>query len=453
MSWFALSLLGIVSAALLTLAIVGIRERVPRVVLMALGLLVVVIGAGIGLHAVQKTLVGVWISTGLVLAVLGLAGASLLTWGRLPDSADTSSAERYDERDHMFSRANLVGHPDLARAHHANRPEHREVDERVWALPALGGSGSRYHDPAVAPVADAAFSVLERSYRPLAERSIAPRSEVGLAELAATIRLIATKYGAADIGFARTLPHHWYRVAGRQARRWGAPVEPRHGTAIIIVIAMDFHAIQKAPTLPVLLESSRQYVTAAVIAHVIAEYLSSQGHEATAHVDGNYEVICAPLAQDAGLGHVGRLGIFMHRRLGPCVRLSVVTTDLELPVTRGDHRYMEAFCEICRKCAESCPSRSIPTGGRPTSRGFSHWSIDQESCYTFWRRIGTDCAMCIRSCPFTKPDTALHRVVRWFIRRNPMNRRLALLADDLFYGRRPRIDPQNPSFEELTRVG
>ena len=107
-----------------------------------------------------------------------------------------------------------------------------------------------------------------------------------------------------------------------------------------------------------------------------------------------------------------------------------------------DGAVKEAFCEICRKCAESCPSRSIPTGGRPTSRGFSHWSIDQESCYTFWRRIGTDCAVCIRSCPFTKPDTVLHRVVRWFIRRNPMNRRLALLADDLFYGRRPRIDPQ-----------
>ncbi len=421
--------------------------------LVALGLLAVVIGAGFAIQAFQHTSAGGLTGTGLILAAVGLGGASLLTWGKFPDPAETDSAERYDERDHMFSRANLVHHPDLARTHHANRPKHREVDERVWALPPLGGPGSRYHDPTVSPVADAAFSLLERSYRPLAQRPSAPRSEVGPEQLAAAIRLIAVRYGAADVGFVRTLPHHWYSIAGRQAHRWGAPIEPRDGTAVVIVVAMDFFSIQEAPTLPVLLESSRQYVTGAVIAHVIAEYLTSHGYQATAHVDGNYEVVCAPLAQDAGLGHVGRMGIFMHHRLGPCVRLSVVTTDLELPATEGDHRHMEAFCEICRKCAEACPSRSIPAGERPVSRGFPHWSIDQESCYTFWRRIGTDCAVCIRSCPFTKPDTALHRVVRWFVRRNPMNRRLALWADDLFYGRRPRLDPENPSFEELTSFG
>jgi hypothetical protein len=39
-------------------------------------------------------------------------------------------------------------------------------------------------------------------------------------------------------------------------------------------------------------------------------------------------------------------------------------------------------------------------------------------------------------CPYTKPDTFVHRLVRFYISRNPFNQRLALFLDDLFYGRR-----------------
>ncbi|HHQ48573.1 MAG TPA: 4Fe-4S dicluster domain-containing protein [Acidobacteria bacterium] len=207
-----------------------------------------------------------------------------------------------------------------------------------------------------------------------------------------------------------------------------------------------------APSAPVLAESSRQYVEAAKVAHVVAEYLELNGHEARAHVDGRYQVLCAPLAQQAGLGHVGRIGILIHRRYGPCVRLSVVTTNIALPATTGDHSYMEGFCAICKKCADNCPSRSIPHGEKPVSRGFAHWSVDQESCYAFWRRTGTDCSVCIASCPFTKPDSPVHRLVRAYVTRNPVNRRIALLGDDLFYGRRLRLRSSNPKLEDLAHL-
>ncbi|MCK5878819.1 MAG: hypothetical protein KAH24_03505, partial [Holophagae bacterium] len=88
----------------------------------------------------------------------------------------------------------------------------------------------------------------------------------------------------------------------------------------------------------------------------------------------------------------------------------------------------------------------------PVSRGFAHWSVDQESCYTFWRKIGTDCAICIRSCPFSKPDTLIHRVVRGYIRRNPVNQRLALLGDDLFYGRKLKIPTRNVKWKKLLKT-
>lgn len=452
MHWLALCVLLTAVLALVALAREGVREGIPRVVGVSLLLAALLAGLAVSLHVWRErpgARAAEWV---VVAAAAALAAAVVARWGRLPEPPDTSRARRFDERDHMFARANLAHHPELALRQWERRPQQREVDERLFRMPPLGGPGSRYHDPDVAPVAEAAFSILDRMYAPLARRPAGAGTGGDPERILATLRYLALRYGAVDLGVARTRPYHWYSHAGRQAHRWGEPIEPRHSTALVIVVAMDFAAIQRAPTLPVLLESSRQYVESAKIAHLVAEYLALRGYDATAHVDGNYEVICAPLAQEAGLGHVGRMGIFMHHRFGPCVRLSVVTTDLELPPTRGDHRFMEAFCEICKKCARACPSRSIPEGGPPVSRGFPHWSVGQESCYAFWRKIGTDCAVCIRSCPFTKPDTALHRVVRWAIRRNPLNRRLALWADDLFYGRRPRLASANPTFEELTRA-
>ena len=60
------------------------------------------------------------------------------------------------------------------------------------------------------------------------------------------------------------------------------------------------------------------------------------------------------------------------------------------------------------------------------------------ACYRFWRLQGSDCAVCIRVCPYSHPSTPLHNLVRWAVGRNGLARRVALWADDLFYGRRPR---------------
>ena len=54
----------------------------------------------------------------------------------------------------------------------------------------------------------------------------------------------------------------------------------------------------------------------------------------------HYTAILPPLAVDAGLGEVGRLGYLMTKEFGPRIRLSAVTTNLTLvpdkPVDNGD---------------------------------------------------------------------------------------------------------------------
>jgi ferredoxin len=113
-----------------------------------------------------------------------------------------------------------------------------------------------------------------------------------------------------------------------------------------------------------------------------------------------------------------------------------VTTDLPL---REDGRRsfgVQDFCSFCLKCAEGCPGGAISRGEKKNCSGAHKWQSSQEACYRTWRRLGTDCGLCLSLCPYSKPDTFYHRLVRFLCERSALSRRLALHLDDLFYGRR-----------------
>ena len=95
------------------------------------------------------------------------------------------------------------------------------------------------------------------------------------------------------------------------------------------------------------------------------------------------------------------------------------------------------FCTICAKCADVCPAEAIPRGPRAEVDGAQRWQIDQEQCFDFWCRAGTDCGRCIQVCPYSHPDNTLHRLVRAGVDRSAVFRRLALRLDDVMYERRP----------------
>jgi epoxyqueuosine reductase QueG len=96
------------------------------------------------------------------------------------------------------------------------------------------------------------------------------------------------------------------------------------------------------------------------------------------------------------------------------------------------------FCERCLKCAYNCPSGAIPKGERTVLRGAEKWVLDADKCYIFWRKVGTDCAICMKVCPYSKPGTFIHRATRFAIERSVVARQAAVWADDFFYGRHPR---------------
>lgn len=361
------------------------------------------------------------------------------------EKVDEMEIDQFDERDHMFSRHRLKDNPDLANKYYVKFPEKWVKDKANQEKPGLLSENSKYYDRFYSKAADSVFNVVSKSHHLTVGEVSKDKQQIDKNKLFEIIFNLAKYYGAVDLGVTELKNHHIYSHHGRHAEQWGEKIELTHKFAITIVVKMNLDMIENSPATPAILESSRQYLESAKIAYILSDFIRSLGYDAKAHVDGKYDVICSPIAEDSNLGAVGRMGIFMHKIYGPSVRISVITTDVEIKLTENQNfSYMEEFCGICKKCADNCPTGSILKGEKESSRGFKHWSVDQEKCFSYWNTIGTDCAFCIKTCPFTKPNTLLHKMARWYISRNQLNRHLALLADDLLYGRKFKICNCNP---------
>ncbi len=379
-----------------------------------------------------------------LLVLAGLLVFALVSWLRFSPRPTSSPAATkitpYDERDHMFSRNALKFDEEHKKIYYDQlHPELRQIDAAIHARPELGEPGAAFYHPYYSPAFVAAFSFLSR-LKPLTVGSPAQeKTKVDPEKMKDAIRKLAFYYRATDVGFTRLEKHHFYSHHGRNPEQWGKPVECHHQTAIVIVVPMKVSAMKKAPLVQAINESARSYTEAAKVACVVAEYLRLFGYDSRAHTDGNYLAPLVPIAAEAGLGEVGPLGLLIHPRLGPCLRISMVSTELELPPDKKKEFGVANFCRICLKSAENCPTRSISFDDQPAiDRGVAHWKIIQEKCFAFWKSIGTDCGLCISVCPYTNEDNLFHRLVRHYISRNAWNQRLALFFDDLFYGRRVR---------------
>jgi ferredoxin len=261
---------------------------------------------------------------------------------------------------------------------------------------------------------------------------------------------VARFLGAADVGITALEPGFVYSHRGRPLERHGEPIELDHTHAIVLVFPMREPWVGTSPELPTTAETARVYQQTSAACYALARTLVRLGAPARAHVDSNYLVMCPPIAVQAGLGELGRNGLLVHRTLGPGVRLGVVTTSAPLATDAPECHGVGAFCQVCAKCAQHCPAGAIPTGAPERVRGALKWPLNTERCYHTWRSRGSDCGVCVRTCPFAKPDTALHRLVRDVIRRTTALNRLMVVFDDLVYGHgaRPGGFPAPPLVDE-----
>jgi reductive dehalogenase len=138
----------------------------------------------------------------------------------------------------------------------------------------------------------------------------------------------------------------------------------------------------------------------------------------------NPEILMVPLAIDAGIGEFSRKGRVLSPEFGTNMRLKAVTTDLPLKVDKPISFGVHEFCMVCENCATYCPAKANPFGPPtdvpPTihnNPGFRKWYVNAERCLTFWaanKKKWLSCGgRCISVCPWNKPLTPFHNMVRW----------------------------------------
>ena len=254
------------------------------------------------------------------------------------------------------------------------------------------------------------------------------------------IKKYATHLGAELVGVCkidkRWMYSHQGRCRGFKDIEWGDEIKSDYSYALVIVTEMDHDIMGTAPHSPVVMETMKNYSKGAFITTAIANWFTQSGYRAVANHAGYYESLMVPLGIDAGIGQYSRMGYLISDKFGPRMRLAAVLTDMPLVPDKPVDLGVEEFCLSCKKCAESCPSRSIPLDGKRVKNGTRRWIIDNGSCHDYWARVGTDCGVCMSTCPFSRPNRSFHLLVKWLLKHSWISRKILPHLDNIVYGRR-----------------
>ena len=245
---------------------------------------------------------------------------------------------------------------------------------------------------------------------------VAPeKADLGAPEAeAAEIKAIAKLFGADLVGITHRDDRWHYR--DRPDTRTMEPVanDLPDGLGHVIVMghAMDADLVETYPSALAGAATGREYSHEAAIVMQLAAYIRNLGYDAVASMNDTALVI--PYAIKAGLGEYGRNQMVLTPEFGPRMRFSKIFTDLPLAVDGPRALGLKEYCAGCDVCAVACPVKALPFGspdfgeevtqGSPsTLRGVRKWSSNAEACFGYWAKLKSDCAICMRVCPFTAP--------------------------------------------------
>jgi len=270
-----------------------------------------------------------------------------------------------------------------------------------------------------------------------------PAVELTPDKASSIVKNFALHLGAQMVGICELNPAWVYARRGEihynNWEEWGGEITDLPRYAVVFLLEMKREHVMSAPHTPSVVESAVNYAKGAYVSTLLARWFSHLGYRGVAEHTRNYDLILPPLAVDAGLGEVGRQGYLIAPRFGARVRIFAVLTDMPLTPDRPLSLGVEEFCRKCKKCADSCPSRSIPLGDKTVCRGFEKWKLDEESCFAYWARVGTDCSICMAICPFSRPNTPFHRLIRWLVGRSALAKMLFPAIDNVIYGKRWKV--------------
>ncbi len=264
-------------------------------------------------------------------------------------------------------------------------------------------------------------------------------------EAARQVKHAARALGADLVGITGCDERWMYTHAYSRETETEKPQEVPAGLGNVIVIAqsMDRELLRTAPSALSGAATGATYSRDTIVLLAIEQYITNLGYRALASMNDSALVI--PLAIKAGLGEYGRHGLLITRDFGPRVRLGKVFTDMPLAHDRPVRFGVKETCDICRACTDACPAKAIADAepstlvhNRSNIRGIRKWTTDAERCFRFWANQNTDCAICVRVCPYNRDfgrrgsrawrwlaGTRLRRLALWLDRKSGRGRRLA----------------------------
>jgi reductive dehalogenase len=178
--------------------------------------------------------------------------------------------------------------------------------------------------------------------------------------------------------------------------------------AIVLILAMNRPLMQMTPTTTLSNAAIFQaYGRMGMAVVALAEAIRALGY--TAIPCKNDTGLSIPLAIDAGLGQLSRMGPIITPWYGPHVRICKVLTDMPLVPDKPIDFGVTEFCTTCGICAKECPSgaislekeRTFEPSGPTGNPGALKWYIDGNRCIRWWVESGGGCARCIDTCPYT----------------------------------------------------
>jgi reductive dehalogenase len=265
-------------------------------------------------------------------------------------------------------------------------------------------------------------------------------------ESARQLKRVAEVFGADLVGITANDERWVYTERFSAATGQGKPNDLPDGLTSVIVIgqSMDPDLIRTAPSALSGTATGLGYSRDAAVLLGVAQYIRNLGYRAVPSM--NDTALAIPLAIRAGMGEYGRHGLVITPEFGSRLRFGKIFTDLPLANDRPRRFGVSEFCQICDRCAQACPASAIPTGepvavalNRSGLKGVRKWSVDGEACFGYWSKINSDCAICVRVCPFSRDYS--RRLNRWWRRlAGTRLRRLMLRIDDRLGGGR-RLKP------------
>jgi ferredoxin len=363
--------------------------------------------------------------------------------------------EQYEEADNVQARAALVPGSDLWIKYYTRHPE---LEKKGYGLAQLAKTRT------VNPVQDG----LMMGSVPWAIRVLATEEAVDGTPSPDRIIIEPERASFKVKAFARHLGvdivrigpvnQAWvYKHVGRSHSQdvvIGTPINLPHTHAIVVAVGLNRDMVKTAPQLPIGLETMRAYLRLASIVVTLARYIRTLGYSARAHNLMNYQALLVPLAVDAGLGELARHGIVINETYGSAMKIAAVTTDLPLINDKPVDLRVSEFCQECGICSRYCPVSAIPKGDKIVAGGVRKWKINDIACFSYWRRVGTDCGICMAVCPWTRPRHLPHNSILWAVEHSHLARKVAIKADGVF-GHRNRkecpswLEEQPQSWREV----